>query len=696
MTSTAVASRNVTWFKELLAEHWGVWGLPGAADRLRVLQVAGGNWHVGQRRVTWLAFGGGRRQPLVACKCSAQAHAQPLANEHRALVRLFALEGKLGFAVPEPLLFDEGPPGTALVQRCLAGAPLHVGGRGHCGDSPAGAVGEAIALAGRFCEAMLADSGEQTLMAAHEHPRVRLLCERLTDLHACEAAGELGDLSPDDVTRAVAGVQLPHPWHFHGDLTSDHLLVGASAWGVIDWEGYATDGLPLADFVQYCLTLSQYFEAVDVDVIGAALLGATTPTKDDAMGVVRQTAEALQGAPAADRAEARLRIALTMLDAIVTAKWVAMKSGAREPAWASLSAQVMGVLRQSSVDHEPPLPMVSIVVPLRNEAPYIDECIASYLSQDYPSNRLEVVVADGMSSDGSAERVAEFARRDPRVRVVTNPRRVRAAGVNEGIAAAQGDIIILMDFHVVYPKDYVKTCVELLESDVADNVGGVIDTKSGAPTLVAKGIAAMLKSPFGVGGSRFRTSQRAGVVDTVPFGAFYRTLIDRVGGFNERLVRTEDNEFNSRITASGGRVYMTPRIWSTYYARPTVACLCRQAFGSGKSHIATLVENAGGFTWRHFIPFCFVLSLLIGVLGWLWSPFGWAAGASLTAYAMAAVVASMGVARREGASLFPLMPPLFLAYHVTYGVGTLYGLACLPRFLSAKRSATRVDGAPHR
>ena len=330
-------------------------------------------------------------------------------------------------------------------------------------------------------------------------------------------------------------------------------------------------------------------------------------------------------------------------------------------------------------------PLVSIVVPMRNEINDIDKSIDSFLHQDYPSDCYEVIIADGDSDDGSSEKIQEYVNSNPNLKVVRNRKRVRAAGVNIGIKLAEGEIIVIMDFHVVYPPSYVTECVKLLNAGMGDNVGGVIETRPGSNTLIARCIALILKHRFGVGGSRFRICNKSGFVDTVPFGAFKKSLIDKIGLFDERLVRTEDNEFNSRIIKYGGRIFMSSSIRSIYYSRSTISGLCKQAYGSGKSHISTLLVGAYAFQLRHFIPLVFFLSIIVGVLGWIWAPLFILMGISLGAYTVGSLIATFDIVKKDRIECVAVLPWLFFLYHFTYGFGTLMGILGLTKSIFESR-----------
>jgi len=204
---------------------------------------------------------------------------------------------------------------------------------------------------------------------------------------------------------------------------------------------------------------------------------------------------------------------------------------------------------------------VTVIVPCRNERRYIAACLDSILATAYPADRLEVLVVDGASDDGTRDAVRAYAAREPRVRLLDNPRRSAPAALNLGIRAARGEIIARMDAHVVYPPHYLPVLVEALLETGADNVGCPIVTLPADESATARAIACALSHPFGVGNSRFRIGSAVRrEVDTVPFGCFRRDVFDRVGLFDEELIRNQDDEFNFRLIRSGGRVLLVPDV----------------------------------------------------------------------------------------------------------------------------------------
>lgn len=320
-------------------------------------------------------------------------------------------------------------------------------------------------------------------------------------------------------------------------------------------------------------------------------------------------------------------------------------------------------------------PLVSVVLPVLDEALFIDRCLASVLDQDYPRDRLEVLVLDGGSRDDTPARVAAFAKDHPQVRLLANPGRTQAKAFNLGVRQARGDVIVRMDAHAEYDPSYLRLCVQTLEETGAANVGGVWNTAPGGAGLLARAIAVAYSERFGAGGARFRVGGQAGPVDTVPFGAFRRDVLERVGGMDERLPRGEDNEFNGRLRSAGLTVYFDPRIVCTYYARASLRAFLGQMFANGLYHVPTLLVNRRGLSPRHLAPAAFVLVLLAGAaLGFVWSPVWWAAAAMMGAYLLADAAASLSAAARRGWVYAAVLPWLFLLMHLAYGMGTLAGV----------------------
>ncbi len=325
------------------------------------------------------------------------------------------------------------------------------------------------------------------------------------------------------------------------------------------------------------------------------------------------------------------------------------------------------------------LPLVSVIVPCYNERATIGLLLNALYEQTYPRQRLEVIVADGMSDDGTREVLAAWQARHPdlAVRVVDNPRRVIPAGLNLALRAARGEIVVRLDAHSVPNPEYVAYCVEDLQQGRGEVVGGVWEIRPGGPGRVAAAIAAAAAHPLGVGDARYRYATTPGEVDTVPFGAYRRDLVERLGPYDETLLSNEDYEFNTRVRLAGGKVYLDPRIRAVYFARPTLRALARQYARYGFWKARMLRRYPQSLRWRQALPPLFVLGLVGGpLLGWLW-PGAWVLwGLQIGLYAAALLSVGVQLGRRHRRPSFLWAVPLAMAtMHLAWGAALLWGWA---------------------
>jgi succinoglycan biosynthesis protein ExoA len=345
---------------------------------------------------------------------------------------------------------------------------------------------------------------------------------------------------------------------------------------------------------------------------------------------------------------------------------------------ADLSAQtkVSGSIRN-------PQPIVSIIVPCRNEVKHLRGFLDSVFQQDLAGCDWEVIVADGMSDDGTWPLLEEYARKQPRLRLLRNPAGIVSTGLNACIRAARGDIIVRMDAHTEYAPNYVKECLRALNETGADNVGGPPRARTG--NLRMRAMSAAYHSRFAVGASKSHDVTYEGYVDSVFYGCWKKKTLERVGLFDETLVRNQDDELNLRLTRSGGKVWQTPKIVSYYHPRSELGKLCRQYFQYGFWKVAVIRRHRLPASWRHLVPGAFVAALGISFLSWLISEGGGHLGLAavsksllsilLLSYAGCCVIAAFTSARSHGWSIFPILPAIFAAYHLSYGLGFLCGLA---------------------
>jgi succinoglycan biosynthesis protein ExoA len=324
------------------------------------------------------------------------------------------------------------------------------------------------------------------------------------------------------------------------------------------------------------------------------------------------------------------------------------------------------------------MPDVSIIVPCYNEEATIQLLLESISRQTFHISDLEVILADGMSTDRTRLKVAVFQETNPdlKIKIVDNPKRIIPAALNAGLRAAQGDIIIRLDGHSMPYPDYVEQCVADLQSGLGDNVGGVWEIRPGNGTWMANSIAIAAAHPMGVGDARYRLASQAGLVDTVPFGSFKRALFERVGEFDETLLTNEDYEFNSRIRKLGGTIWLDPAIRSVYIARPGVGDLARQYWRYGFWKSRMLRRYPETLRWRQALPPLFVAGLIgLGILAIFW----WYAlillAGVLIVYFLCLWLGSLQAAFNHKDIRLSLGVPLaIVTMHFSWGAGFLWSL----------------------
>jgi glycosyltransferase involved in cell wall biosynthesis len=324
------------------------------------------------------------------------------------------------------------------------------------------------------------------------------------------------------------------------------------------------------------------------------------------------------------------------------------------------------------------LPKVSVIVPCYNEQSTIRLLLDALHQQTYPRANMEVIVSDGMSQDRTREAVAAFQKDFPdlEVRLVDNPLRNIPSGVNRGIEASHGDLIVRFDGHAKPYPDYVENCVKAHGEGRGANVGGVWEIRPGSDTWIAKSIAVAAAHPLGVGDALYRHTKQAAEVDTVPFGSFRRALIEKIGFFDESLLTNEDYEFNARVRKSGGKIWLDPSIRSVYFARATLLELIRQYWRYGFWKWRMLRRYPDTLRWRQALPPLFVVSLIVLAVLSIFVPLTriLLAGEILLYLSIMILAGFYSAFRQRKAYLIPGLPLAIPAMHIAWGSGFLWSM----------------------
>jgi succinoglycan biosynthesis protein ExoA len=319
-------------------------------------------------------------------------------------------------------------------------------------------------------------------------------------------------------------------------------------------------------------------------------------------------------------------------------------------------------------------PLVSVIMPVCNEEDFIERSLSSVLNQDYPGNKMEIIIADGMSKDKTREKIQNLKNNHSNIRLIDNPKKIVPTGMNLAIKEAKGEIIVRVDGHCEIQPDYVRECVEALEDQRWDVMGGPIETIG--ETYTAKAIALAMSSIFGVGGSAFRTiKDREMETETVPFAAYRKSLFENVGLFDEELVRNQDDEHNYRVREKGGRILLNPKIRSIYYSRGSLKTLWRQYFQYGYWKVRVMQKHPRQMQPRQYVPALFVSALIgLGILGFWFPAFHLALLFLMALYLAVNLLFSLRIALKNGISYLWIMPVIFAVLHISYGAGFLTGL----------------------
>ncbi len=321
--------------------------------------------------------------------------------------------------------------------------------------------------------------------------------------------------------------------------------------------------------------------------------------------------------------------------------------------------------------------LVSVIIPCRNEEKYISICLDSVVNSQYPQDKMEIFVVDGNSNDQTKNIISGYCDKYQNIRLLNNPGKTAPRALNIGIEKAEGDYIIRLDAHSKYPPDYFSRLIFWAKKLNADNVGAIWITDVLNKTKKSLSIKKILSHPIGVGNSYFRIGTIDVIeADTVPFGCYKREVFSKIGLYNENLTRNQDIEFNKRLKANGGKIYLVPDITCTYYARETFSHIARNNYRNGYWNILTvyITKLFSSLSLRHFIPLIFILSLLTPIIASIvFHPiFLLVAIFSLFAYLLLITISSIKINDKN--TSFKYLWYGFVVLHFSYGVGSLLGL----------------------
>jgi|694.fasta_scaffold00155_5 GT2 family glycosyltransferase len=344
------------------------------------------------------------------------------------------------------------------------------------------------------------------------------------------------------------------------------------------------------------------------------------------------------------------------------------------------------------MQHE--LPFISVIIPCYNEVRFLDTLLQNLVQQDYPKERMEVIFSDGMSNDGTRNKLTEISSLHSFITFIDNPERYVPTALNRAIRISIGEIIVRLDAHSVYPHHYLRTLVNALQKNDVENVGGVWDTRPGADTDEARAIVLATSHPLGIGNASYRLAgNKERFVDTVPFGCFKRSLFERIGFFDEDLIRNQDDEFNGRIIRSGGKILLLPELKIGYYARETRKKISNMFFQYGLFKPLVNIKLGAPATLRQFVPPVFVVALFILIV---FSSFVKMATYALlvivVTYLLSVLVISTRLAGFRRPSLIKETMLTFPAIHFSYGIGYIFGLYRYALMKShLKKNSTQVN-----
>jgi len=323
-------------------------------------------------------------------------------------------------------------------------------------------------------------------------------------------------------------------------------------------------------------------------------------------------------------------------------------------------------------------PYVTVIIPCRDEEKFINKCLDSIIANNYPKNRLEVLVVDGMSDDRTQRIVKEYVQNYSYIRLLNNPKKITPCGLNIGIKNSKGELVLWMSAHNEYEKEYISKCVKYLKKFNADAVGGIIKTRPRKDNLTEKSICTAMSHPFGVGKSIHKIGSKDPQWADTAFGVCYkREIFEKIGTFNEKLVRGQDMEFSLRLKKAGLKTLLSPDIVSYYYPRTEFKSFIKHNFTNGVWAILPFkYSSIMPVSWRHLVPFVFVSSIIImGVLSIFFQTFFWLFLSIIGLYFLVNIYFSTKIFIKERNLIYLLaMPIIFASLHMGYGLGSIWGV----------------------
>ena len=320
---------------------------------------------------------------------------------------------------------------------------------------------------------------------------------------------------------------------------------------------------------------------------------------------------------------------------------------------------------------------VSIIIPCRNEEQFIAKVLDNIVNQSYGIDNFEVIVADGLSDDDTANIVKKYCERFSNIQLVINPEKIVPFALNKAIKISKGEVIVRLDAHSEYPLNYIEILVDKLYALDADNVGGVLINTPNSDSSKDLSIAEALACPFGIGNAHYRVGVKdVKQVDTVPFGCYKRSVFDKIGFFDEDLVRNQDDEFNARLIKNGGKIFLIPDVEIIYYPRKSLNKLMKMFFQYGLFKPLVNKKVGSPATLRQLVPPCFLLFLLVVPITFLLGKFLSIISLSVLAiYFLLSFVFSFLLSyKNKRFIMFFILPVIFFMIHISYGYGYIKGM----------------------